>query len=275
MSGTEHEEVLLRQMQEGVCWLTLNRPDARNALSNDLADRLVDELEACAIDRNVRAVVLTGAGSAFCAGADLGVIEARSHGVVDAAKFVEDLDAGRPASLRRVRAVEMLREMPKPTIAMINGAAVGGGLSLALACDIRLAASDARLVFRFFRLGLPPDYGLSFLMRQLIGEGRTLDLLWLHEEINGSVAHEHGLVTESIAPSALKTRTEEVAGHVAHGPTYAYARAKEVLRFGQAEALSRVLSQEILNTRLCNATDDAREGFEAFRTQREPRFRGN
>ncbi len=271
--GEENTEAtLLFERQGDVATLTLNRPDVRNALTTGLfleMERILLEIEA---DDGVRAVVLTGAGRGFSAGADLKPASKEERRRSEASSFPGDpggdiLDRGNRCILR-------LRQLPKPVLGSINGDAVGIGCSLALATDLRIASQTARLGVVFSRIGLGPDGGASFLLRELVGTAKALELLFLGDLIDASEALRLGLVNQVVAPDALADATSELAERLAHGPTLAYGFAKEAVYEGANLPFDSLLDLEARNQKVAGRSDDVREGIRAFRERRKPEFRG-
>jgi 2-(1,2-epoxy-1,2-dihydrophenyl)acetyl-CoA isomerase len=271
--GEENTEpTLLFERQGGVATLTLNRPAARNALTAGLfleMERIVLEIEA---DDGVRAVVLTGAGRGFSAGADLKPVSKEQRRRAEASSFPGDpggdiLDRGNRCILR-------LRQLPKPVLGSINGDAVGIGCSLALATDLRIASETARLGVVFSRIGLGPDGGASALLRELVGTSKALELLLLGDLIDAAEALRLGLVNRVVAADALADATSELAERLAHGPTLAYGFAKEAVYQGATVPFDSLLDLEARNQRVAGRSHDVREGIRAFREGRKPEFRG-
>ena len=271
--GEENTEAtLLFERQGDVATLTLNRPDVRNALTTGLfleMERILLEIEA---DDGVRAVVLTGAGRGFSAGADLKPASKEERRRSEASSFPGDpggdiLDRGNRCILR-------LRQLPKPVLGSINGDAVGIGCSLALATDLRIASQTARLGVVFSRIGLGPDGGASFLLRELVGTAKALELLFLGDLIDATEALRLGLVNQVVAPDALADATSELAERLAHGPTLAYGFAKEAVYEGANLPFDSLLDLEARNQKVAGRSDDVREGIRAFRERRKPEFRG-
>jgi 2-(1,2-epoxy-1,2-dihydrophenyl)acetyl-CoA isomerase len=271
--GEENTEpTLLFERQWGVATLTLNRPATRNALTAGLfleMERIVLEIEA---DDGVRAVVLTGAGRGFSAGADLKPVSKEQRRRTEASSFPGDpggdiLDRGNRCILR-------LRQLPKPVLGSINGDAVGIGCSLALATDLRIASETARLGVVFSRIGLGPDGGASALLRELVGTSKALELLLLGDLIDAAEALRLGLVNRVVAAEALADATSELAERLAHGPTLAYGFAKEAVYQGATVPFDSLIDLEARNQRVAGRSHDVREGIRAFREGRKPEFRG-
>jgi 2-(1,2-epoxy-1,2-dihydrophenyl)acetyl-CoA isomerase len=274
---TDHSEkntepTLLFERQGGVATLTLNRPAARNALTTGLfleMERMLLEVEA---DDAVRALVLTGAGRGFSAGADLNPVSKEERRRTEASSFPGDpggdiLDRGNRCILR-------LRQLRKPVLGSINGDAVGIGCSLALATDLRIASENARLGLVFSRIGLGPDGGASFLLRELVGTAKALEFLFLGDLVDAAKALRLGLVNRVVAADALVDATSELAERLAQGPTLAYGFAKEAVYEGANLPFDSLLDLEARNQKAAGRSHDVREGMRAFLEKRKPDFRG-
>jgi 2-(1,2-epoxy-1,2-dihydrophenyl)acetyl-CoA isomerase len=262
------EQHLLEELRDGVLTLTMNRPDVRNALSLEMSDQLIVALRRAYSDRTVRAVVLTGAGGAFCAGGD-----------------VKSMAAGRPAqqtfedraiSLReRAEASRLLTEMAKPTIAVLPGAAAGAGLALALACDFRLAVSTAKLTVAFPKVGLAGDYGATWFLTQIVGAGRARELIMLSPLLSAADAHALGLVTRVFAPEEFDKGAADFVGALAKGPTVALGYVKQNIAVAAATDLRTLLDTEATNQTRCLTSADHAEAAKAFVEKRAPNFTGS
>lgn len=266
---------LIVEVRDGLAWVTLNRPAALNALDQEVMDGLLAVLDSLARDRSVRCVGLRGAGRAFCAGGDLSLIEQRREEAAAAPSPGTVIDAQHRALAHQVKAAQILREMPKPTIAAIHGHAVGGGLALALACDVRVVAEDAKLRAGFAARSLSGDYGISFLLVHTVGSAKARELLLLDPTIDGVEAHRLGLATVVCASSELRARTDALGRQLADGPTIALGRMKDNILWAETTNLERVLQVEALNQRVSVSTSDAEEAGRAFAERRAPRFTGN
>jgi len=240
--------------------LVLNRPERRNALDAELLDRLPGELERAAADPAVRAVVLTGRGGAFCAGGDLELM----------AGGVGDLDQG----VARERAAALLRDMPKPTLAAVNGAAAGAGFSLALAADFRLASTSARFTPGFGAVGLCGDYGVSYHLPRLVGREQALRLLLLGETWDAETALHRGLVGALAEAEHFDAEVAATADRLAALAPLAVARVKANLSWAEGADFAAVLRREAEGMIALAATDDFKEGLAAFGDRRPPLFRG-
>ncbi|MFT3800791.1 MAG: enoyl-CoA hydratase [Burkholderiaceae bacterium] len=265
-SAATDDSVLIERIDAGVLTLTMNRPERRNALNPALLSRLHDALQRAATDREVRAIVLTGAGQAFSAGGD---VKAMADGAFDAT--LEE----RVRSLReRMESARLLHQMPKPTIAVIQGAAAGAGLSLALACDFRLATPDAKITTAFAKVGLSGDFGGSFFLTQLVGSAKARELYLLSPLLTGQQAFEAGLVTRVIPGDRIEAESAAFARELASGPTITLGYIKKNINLAEHASLEAVFDAEALHHSRCSQTDDHREASRAFVEKRAPAFRG-
>ena len=262
---------LLAALQDGVLTLTLNRPQARNALSRPMNEALQQQLAQAELDPAVKCIVLTGAGNAFCAGGDVKAMAAAGDGTVGA--LTVDQAIHRQRLSQRATSGKLFK-MPKPTIAALPGAAAGAGLSLALACDLRVMASTAFLTTAFARVGFSGDYGGTYFMTQLVGAAKARELYLLSERVSADEALRLGLVNWVCAPEALAGGAREVALRLASGPTVAYRYMKENLNRAMAGEVDDCLDLEATHHIHCGQTEDHREAARAFVEKREPVFKG-
>ena len=272
MTEKNTEPTLLFERAGGVATLTLNRPAARNALTTDLfveLERMLLEVEA---DDAIRAIVLTGAGHGFSAGADLKPVSTEERRRAESPAFPGDL--GGDILDRGNRCILRLRRLPKPVVGSINGDAVGAGCSLALATDLRIASEAARFGVVFSRIGLGPDGGASTLLRELVGTAKTLELLFLGDLIDAAEALRLGIVNRVVPAEQLADATNELAERLAQGPTLAYGFAKAAVYGGTHLTFDSLLDLEARNQRVAGRSHDVREGIRAFRERRKPEFRG-
>jgi 2-(1,2-epoxy-1,2-dihydrophenyl)acetyl-CoA isomerase len=243
--------------------ITLNRPQAMNAVDPQLGADLLAAVEAAADDDAVRAVVLTGAGRAFCSGADL------KAGLPSA-----DADLGVLLRERYHPIIEGLRTMPKPVIASVNGPAVGIGLSFALACDLAIAAESAYFLLAFVNIGLVPDGGSSFLIPERVGFARAAEMALLGERVPARQALDWGLINRVVADADLQAETEDLADRLASGPTRSYAGSKRQLNAWQFARFRDQLELEASIQAEMGGSHDFFEGVAAFVEKRAPRFSG-
>ena len=263
-------EHLLAERRDGVLSLTLNQPDKLNALSDQMIAGLLDELGRAAHDAEVRCVVVSGAGRGFCSGGDVSRMRERNEG--DGPGLTVEQ---RMASLRRAEEVSlMLHELPKPTIAAINGAAAGAGLSVALACDLRIAADSARFVTAFARVGFSGDFGGTWLMTRLVGPARAKEFYFLADPIDANQALALGLVNRVVPAASLMVEAAVLANRLASGPAIAYGYMKANINAALTADLRTLLDREAVGQTLTGRTEDHREAVKAFLEKRQPTFKG-
>jgi 2-(1,2-epoxy-1,2-dihydrophenyl)acetyl-CoA isomerase len=262
----EYRNMLVEQ-QDGVVTITLNRPDRLNAMTWESWDELVHAVRQASEDDNARAVIITGAGRGFCAGSDLVASTTPAEEPQKEVSRTDWLYSGYQAT-REVVACQ------KPTIAAINGTTAGAGLSLALACDIRIASETARLGTIFARRGLNPDFGCSFFLPRIVGLSHALELMYTGDMFDAQEALRLGLVSRLTPPDQLLPVATELARRIAAGPSLAIEATKHLAYRGLLDDLEDHLRLEEYWSRLCQASDDAREGVLSFLEKREPHFRG-
>ena len=264
-------EHLIESADDGVVTLTMNRPESLNALSGPMMSGLREAIPRLAADKEVRAVILTGAGRAFCAGGDVKGMAQRTEGETEPPSLEE-----RAHGLRTGMEVSrQIHEMPKPTIAMVRGAAAGAGLSLALACDLRIVSDNARFTTAFARVGFSGDYGGSYFLPHLVGSAKARELYFLADILDAEEALRIGLVNRVIADDRLEEETMGLAQRLAQGPAIAYGYMKRNLNATQAGAdIGRVFDLEAWHMIRTGMTEDHREAAKAFVEKRQPAFRG-
>ena len=263
---------LLARLQDGVLTLTLNRPAARNAMSRAMNEALQQQLAAAELDPRVKCLVLTGAGQGFCAGGDVKGMAAAGDGTVGALTIDQAIHRQR---LNQRATAGKLFTLPKPTLAVLPGAAAGAGLALALACDLRLMASTAIMTTAFARVGFSGDYGGSYFITQLVGAAKARELYFLSDRVSADEALRLGLTNWVCPPDELAARTSQIAQRLANGPTVAYRYMKENLNRALSGAdLFDCLDLEATHHIHCGQTEDHREATRAFVDKREPVFKG-
>jgi len=261
---------LLAALDDGVFTLTMNRPQARNAMSDPMNDAMAAQLAWAELEPSVKCVVLTGAGAGFCAGGDVKGMDSRNAGGV--AEPI-DMKIHRQRVNQRGTAGRLFK-MPKPTIAALPGPAAGAGLSLALACDLRIMAKTAVMTTAFARVGFSGDYGGAYFMTQLVGAAKARELFFLSERVNADEALRLGLANWICEPDELAGKTRELALRLAAGPTVAYRYMKENLNRAMAGDWDDCMDLEATHHVHCGHTDDHKEAARAFIEKREPRFVG-
>jgi len=249
-----------------VATVVMNRPEKLNAFNDDLRDAMIAALPRVLADDAIRVVVLTGAGRAFCAGADIGYMQ----GLLEKKdwKTAEALvEAGRVM-------VTAIRESDKPVIASVNGPSAGGGANLALACDIRIASDRASIGQTFSRIGLHPDWGATFFLPRLVGPSRALELFWSGDVIDAARARDLGVFNRVVPHDQLEAETRAFAQALAAKPPIAISLAKRATYRSESLALREMLDMELAHQMQCFRSQDATEGLEAFLEKRPPQFAG-
>ncbi|MBI2891838.1 MAG: enoyl-CoA hydratase/isomerase family protein [Nitrospirae bacterium] len=253
------------ERRDGVVWVTLNRPDMRNAMSNEMGDEFSRVVTEVKNDRDVRVFVIGGEGKSFSSGGDL-----RST----SADFQLPPPERREGFLKFYPKFLCVTEIEIPTVAMINGHAVGAGMMLALACDIRIMSRAAKLSTGFLRIGLSPGMGGTYLIPRLVGLSKALELIWTSEMIEADEALRVGLVNKVAEPAELRAVTEAFVGKLAKGPAVPMRLVKRAV-YRQVESdLRAALEYEALCQTLVTQTEDLVEGVSAFIQKREPEFKG-
>jgi 2-(1,2-epoxy-1,2-dihydrophenyl)acetyl-CoA isomerase len=262
---------LLASLDTGVLTLTLNRPDARNAMSRAMTQALADQLAAAELDPAVRCIVLTGAGKGFCAGGDVKGMAAAGDGTVG--NNTIDGAIHRQRINQRATAGKLFK-MPKPTIAALPGPAAGAGLSLAMACDLRIMSSTAIMTTAFAKVGFSGDYGGTYFMTQLVGAAKARELYFLSDRVSAEEALRIGLANWVCEPDQLAAKTREIALRLATGATVAYRYMKENLNRAMNGEVDDCLDLEATHHVHCGQTQDHRDATKAFVEKREPVFHG-
>lgn len=254
-------QTLLHDRDGGVATLTLNRPDALNALNRQLRHELLTAVNVTRRDDATRTIVITGAGRAFCAGADLrgGSAEREFRRVI---------------STEYNPLIEAIRNLPKPVIASVNGVAAGAGVSLALAADLVIAAEDAHFVPAFNRIGLVPDSGLTRTLVRVLGRHRAFEILMGERQLGAAEAQEAGLVAAVVPADRLAEATRELAQRLANGATRGIGLTKRLLNAAEDASLGESLAAEAALQEVAGRTEDHAEGVAAFGEKRDPRFNG-
>lgn len=271
-SWNEPSGELLREIQDGVLILSLNRPGQHNALTLEMYAGLRESLIKADRSPDVRVVVIEGAGPSFCSGGD---VARMASSISDPANRQATADsASRQVALRqRTEIVELLHKMPKPTIALLRGHAVGAGLSLALACDIRLADPSIRLMTGFAKVGLSGDFGGHYFLSRIVGMAKAREMYLLSRPVLAQQALALGLVSDIVEAADLRSHGLSLARELANGPSFAYASLKANLNDAMSADLSRMLDLEAQRHVACVDSADHQEAVMAFREKRKPRFR--
>lgn len=267
-------DILLSRREAGVLWLTLNRPERKNSISPELREELLAALDEARTDDEIRCVVLTGAGDAFCSGVELG----RSKVTGEAArgeKTGPDLRLIRDAMKKGMqRIVRAIWDLDKPVISAVNGVAAGGGAQLALICDLVIAAEGSRLIEIFVKRGLAVDSGGGWLLPRLIGLHQAKEIVFFGDSIDASRALELGLINKVVPASDLEAAAREWAERLAQGPTRSIGASKTLLNRALETDLTTAFEEEATQQALISQTHDFTEGVRAFTEKRDPDFRG-
>ena len=261
-----YEHILVSE-SEGIATITLNRPDKLNAFIGHMRRDLAEALEHAGSDRAVKVVVITGAGRAFCSGGDIAFMaELMDRG--DSDEFARILGAGR-------RVIAAIRSMTKPVIAAINGPAAGAGLNLALACDLRIAASHATFTQSFVKVGLHPDWGGTYFLPRLVPPNKACELFFLGDSLDAAEALRLNLVNQVVAPEELESATLQLAERLRAAPPIAIAAVKQAIYMSGESSLDEMMRYETESQLRCFQSEDGHEGVRAFFEKRDPRFTGH
>ena len=262
---------LLARKENGVGYLVMNRPEARNAMSQEMNKAMQETIAAFELDNEVRCIVLTGAGKGFCAGGDVKGMASRGDGTIGD----NTIDAAIHKQRDHQRSTSgKLFKMPKPTIASLSGAAAGAGLSYALSCDLRIMSSEAFMTTAFAKVGFSGDYGGSYFMTQLIGSAKARELYFLSDRISADEALELGLTNWVVEPDNLELKTKEIAEKLASGPAVAFRYMKENLNRAMHGDVDDCLDLEATHHIHCGQTHDHKNAVKAFVEKKEPVFEG-
>jgi 2-(1,2-epoxy-1,2-dihydrophenyl)acetyl-CoA isomerase len=277
-TGTED---LLGRVEEGVAILTMNRPEARNALSGPMMQSLARVFPELGEDPGIGCVLLTGAGGAFCAGGDVKGMAKRGGGVGGAGQEagMATAESSFEANVQTLRASQIgiiggICELRKPVIAALPGPAAGAGMSIALACDLRIAAESAFFTTAFAKVAYSGDFGGSWLLTRLVGTGKARELYFTADRIGAKEAERLGIVNRVVADAALESESMALARRIAGGPTIAYKYMKENLNRALEQGLRACMDVEAEQMVRTGQTEDHREAVKAFVDKREPTFKG-
>jgi 2-(1,2-epoxy-1,2-dihydrophenyl)acetyl-CoA isomerase len=267
------DDELLHEVRDGICRITLNRPDAHNALTPDQRNSIIELLEAASADLHVRVVVLAANGKAFCSGADLRVRHDAPPRPADAPERAQG-EIARLIQQGAQRLVAAVLDCEKPVLAVVQGTAAGIGAHLALACDLVLMADDAKLVEVFVRRGLVPDGGGAYLLPRLVGVQKAKELLFFGDDVPASDAERMGLVNRAVPADALAALADEWAARLAAAPTRSLALSKRLVNRSLESDRATAFAEEAAAQELNMGTADAQEGVASFVERRAPVFRG-
>ncbi|HEV7472583.1 MAG TPA: enoyl-CoA hydratase-related protein [Pyrinomonadaceae bacterium] len=250
----------------GITTITLNRPEKLNALAGHMRRDLAEALEAAGAERNVHVVVITGAGRAFCSGGDVAAM-ADMIERQDAEEFARLLGSAR-------RVISAIRQMTKPVVASVNGPAFGAGCNLALACDLRIASSNASFSQSFAKVGLHPDWGGTYFLPRLVTPNKACEMFFLGDAMSADEALRLGVVNYVVEPAELEAETRKLANRLRDAPAIALAAAKQAVYMSQSAELEEMLRHETEAQMRCFESHDGAEGVRAFLEKRAPKFTG-
>jgi 2-(1,2-epoxy-1,2-dihydrophenyl)acetyl-CoA isomerase len=264
---------LLFANEDGVCTITLNRPDKKNALLPSQRDKIIEVLETASAHTSTRCVVIKGSGGSFCSGADLSAPREAAPRPKGAPERVEG-DVARMIATGAQRLISAVLDCEKPVIAAVDGVAAGIGAHLAIACDLVIATETARFIEVFVRRGLVPDGGGAYLLVRLLGPQKTKELVFFGGDVNAKDACEMGLVNRVVPASDLDATVAEWAALLAAGPTRTIALAKKLINGAHDVDRATAFEREAVAQELNMSTNDAQEGVRSFVERREPDFKG-
>lgn len=256
-------QFLKYQVEHGVATITLNRPDVYNALNDEITFEMQDALKAVSKDENVRVVVLTGEGKAFCSGQDLKAASGNQK-----RSFLQSLHK------RYNPIISAMRSLPKPIICRLNGVAAGAGCSLALACDVIVASEDATLIEVFINIGLVPDSGSSYFLPRLVGMAKAFEMCSMGNRVKASEAAAIGLITKSVPADQLDATVKTYTDYYAAAPTKSIGLIKKMLNKSATSTLDEMLEYEAYCQEIAGSSHDYKEGVTAFLEKRKPGFLG-
>lgn len=251
------------ELNEGVCTITFDRPDVYNAFNDEISYELQDALKKATKDADVRVVVLTGKGKAFCSGQDL-----KSARADDDKMFYNSLEK------RYNPIVRAMRKMPKPIIAKLNGVAAGAGCSLALASDMIIAAESSKMIEVFINIGLVPDSGSSFFLPKLIGYQKAFELCAMGTKVTAQQAYELGIINKVVPDEQLDDTVKGYTDYFAKAPTKSIGMIKKMLNKAESSSLDDMLEYEKFSQQIAGTSEDYKEGKQAFLEKRKPEFKG-
>ena len=261
------EEPILTHVENRVATLTFNRPDKLNALSRDLLNQSIDCLKRWSRDPEIGAIVLTGAGRAFCAGGDVGMMAKQDEAPPSLEQQIDGLREAQELSW-------LLYNIPKVTIAAVNGHAMGAGLGVCLSCDLRIASESAKFGTAYAKVGFGGDFGTTWLLARSVGAAKAKGLFFLGDILDAAEAHRLGLVNRVVVADQLAAQVGEIATRIAHGPQVSYRYMKANVNLAMTTDFRTLLDREAETHLRCGQTEDHKEGVRAFLEKRQPNFTG-
>lgn len=257
-------QTILYETAEGVASITLNRPEVLNAFNDQMIEEVTQALRAAERDDGIRALIVTGAGRAFCSGQDLQAVQERDEGF----SFAEHLRAKYNPMITRMRTLE------KPIVAAVNGVAAGAGASLALACDLRIMSQEASLIEVFINVGLIPDSGSSYFLPRLVGYAKAFEWAVTAHRVSAQEAERYGIANVVVPPDQVRPTAHEWAARLAQAPSKAIGLTKRAFNRSLLNDLATQLEYEAMLQEIAGRTEDHREGVQAFLEKRKPQFKG-
>src|SRR3954470_12842330 len=259
-------EIVLQHFDNGLLTITMNRPDRRNALNVEMTTGLIDAARRAAEDHEVRAVLLKGAGGTFCVGGDVkSMAEGRAAPPYEA----------RMATLRsRMEVSRILHELPKPVVAQVDGAAAGAGLSIALACDLRVARESAKITTAFAKVGLSGDFGGTYFLTHLLGSAKARELYLTSPVLSAQEAYHLGMVTKVVPDADVEAEAHDLAMSLAQGPSVTLGYIKRNINNAETMSLEECFDGEAIHHSRSGETADHKEAAKAFVEKRKPAFQG-
>ncbi|RFA34752.1 2-(1,2-epoxy-1,2-dihydrophenyl)acetyl-CoA isomerase [Virgibacillus dokdonensis] len=254
-------QTIYYEEKDQVAWLTLNRPEKLNAFTSTMNQEMIEVFQSVGKNHKIRALVITGAGKAFCSGEDISSLQ-------------PDMQLGEIIKSRYQPMMKELARVEKPIIASINGATAGAGLSLAMACDFRIASEQASFMEAFIHIGLIPDSGNLYYLPRIVGLAKALELAILGEKLTAKEAKEVGLVTKVVPPDQLEAETTSFVDRLAHMPTKAIGLIKRYMYQSFETNLTKMLDYEAFGQEIAGKTEDYAEGVQSFLDKRSPKYKG-
>lgn len=261
------DAVILTHVENKVATLTLNRPDKLNALSRDLIGQAIELLKQLGRDPDIGAIVLTGTGRAFCAGGDVSTMAREDAAPQTLEQQIDGLRQAQELSW-------LLYNLPKVTIAAVNGFAMGAGLGICLSCDLRIASEQAKFGTAYAKVGFGGDFGTTWLLAHYVGAPKAKEMFFLADIIDATEAVRLGLVNRVVAHDDLTAQVNEIATRIAHGPLTSYRYMKANINLAQSTDFRTLLDREAETHLRCGMTEDHKEGVRAFLEKRQPNFTG-
>ena len=260
-------DMVLQKLDRGLLTITMNRPDRRNALNPDMTRGLVDAARRAAEDHDVRAVLLKGAGGTFCVGGD---VKSMAEG-----RTPLPFEAKRVNLRRGMEVSRILHQMPKPVVAQLDGAAAGAGLSIALACDLRVASTSVKITTAFAKVGLSGDYGGTYFLTQMLGSAKARELYLMSPVLTAQEALSLGMVTKVVPDAEIDNAARELAMSLAQGPSVTLGYVKTNINNAEMLSLEACFDAEAIHHTRCGDTADHKEAAKAFVEKRKPAFQGH